>query len=122
MPWWSWESGLLDKLIFVVVLMALVTGACSALAYPRIRGYLLATVVVIASSTIVNTIGWVLFGGLSFQEEGEGWWLALAILFVMTLLVSLPIVLVVGLAILWKRVKHAAASRGNGSGMQKGQA
>ena len=110
MPWLSGECGIVDKLIFVVVLMALVTGACSALAYPRIRGYLLATVVVIVSSTIVNTAGWVLFGGLSFQEEGEGWWLALTILFAMTLLVSLPIVLAVGLTILWRRIKHAAAS------------
>jgi len=100
-----------DKLIFVVVLMALVIGVCSVLAYPRIRGYLLATAVVIASSTTVNTAGWVLFGGLSFQEEGEGWWLALTILFLMTLLISLPIVLVVGLAILWKRIKLRAASR-----------
>lgn len=110
MPWLSGECGIVDKLIFVVVLMALVTGACSALVYPRIRGYLLATVVVIVSSTIVNTAGWVLFGGLSFQEEGEGWWLALTILFAMTLLVSLPIVLAVGLTILWRRIKHAAAS------------
>jgi len=109
-----------DKLIFAFILMGLASAACSILAYSRISRYLPATFVSVAAAMAAHMAGWMLWGGVSLESEQEGWWLALAILSGMSLLVTLPIVLTVGLVFLVKRRKRTAASPATVPGVQDG--
>lgn len=104
----------MDKLMFVLGLMGATAAVCSILVYSRMSGYLLPAFVAIVSSTVVNIAGWMLWGGLSLEGEGGGWWLALLILSITSWVVSLPVVLAVVVVVLVRRKRFAATMRATG--------